>query len=251
VADDLDGDGDGDLALVDRGVTDGVLVALNNGDSSFAPEVAYPTGFDPREMCGVDFDADGDVDLAVTNSSDFSVLLNNGDGSFAAATIYPTQGPMCGADFDGDGNQDLAVLGYGYLDILPGVGDGTFAAADGYFASWTNSLVGPDLDGDGDIDLVYSGDALTFYYNNTSSGCAIAKTGDADQSGDIVLSDVIYLVNYVLKAGPDPQPCPATGDVNCDGQVVTSDIIYLVNYVLKGGPAPCNACTGSALISDC
>jgi len=26
-------------------------------------------------------------------------------------------------------------------------------------------------------------------------------------------------------------------------KVVASDIIYLVNYVLKGGAAPCDACT--------
>lgn len=28
------------------------------------------------------------------------------------------------------------------------------------------------------------------------------------------------------------------GDLNMDGRVVTSDIIYLVNYVLKGGAPP-------------
>ena len=41
---------------------------------------------------------------------------------------------------------------------------------------------------------------------------------------------------------PRPFPCLAAGDVNCDGAVSTSDIIYLVNAILKAGPAPCNVC---------
>ena len=81
-----------------------------------------------------------------------------------------------------------------------------------------------------------------FWYGEGTAACAIALTGDADNSGDIKLSDVIVLVNYVLKAGADPVPCPAAGDVTCDGEVKLSDVIYLVNYVLKAGTAPCNVC---------
>jgi len=29
------------------------------------------------------------------------------------------------------------------------------------------------------------------------------------------------------------------GDVNCDGQVGISDVVYLTNYLFKGGPTPC------------
>lgn len=76
-----------------------------------------------------------------------------------------------------------------------------------------------------------------------SCDCAIVLTGDMNQTGSLTTSDIIYLVNYVLKAGPEPLPCRATGDVNCSGTVVSSDIIYLVNTVLKGGPAPCDGCT--------
>lgn len=86
-----------------------------------------------------------------------------------------------------------------------------------------------DTDGDG------TGDSCDF--------CAIVLTGDANQSGTLSTSDIITIVNTVLKGGPDPLPCKATGDVNCDGHVGTADIIYLVNTVLKGGPQPCNACS--------
>jgi len=62
--------------------------------------------------------------------------------------------------------------------------------------------------------------------------------GDANGNGKINISDVIYLINYVLKGGPAPVPLEA-GDTDCDGQVNISDIIYLINYLFKGGPPPC------------
>jgi hypothetical protein len=88
----------------------------------------------------------------------------------------------------------------------------------------------------------YKLDDLTLAMDSVSS-CPVALTGDADASGEVKSSDIIYLVNYVLKAGPEPVPCPAAGDANGDGEVKTSDIIYVVNYVLKAGPAPVDVCT--------
>jgi len=78
---------------------------------------------------------------------------------------------------------------------------------------------------------------------DSASNCPVALTGDLDISGDIKASDIIYLVNYVLKAGPEPLPCPASGDTNCDGEVKASDIVNLVNYVFKAGAAPCDVCS--------
>ena len=68
-------------------------------------------------------------------------------------------------------------------------------------------------------------------------------TGDVNESSTITSSDVIYLVNYVFKAGPTPLPCKAAGDVNCDGAVSSSDVILLVNHVFKSGPLTCDVCT--------
>jgi len=87
-------------------------------------------------------------------------------------------------------------------------------------------------------------DDLSFSEDTSGGGgCPIALTGDVDGGGTVVTSDIIYLVNFVLKAGSAPVPCLAAGDVNCDGSVVTSDIIYLVNTVLKAGTQPCDVCT--------
>jgi hypothetical protein len=73
--------------------------------------------------------------------------------------------------------------------------------------------------------------------------CGVAMTGDVNVNGEIATSDIIYLVNFVLKAGPPPLPCEASGDANCTGEVNTTDIILLVNYVLKAGPPPCDVCS--------
>jgi hypothetical protein len=61
--------------------------------------------------------------------------------------------------------------------------------------------------------------------------------GDANRDGQITVSDVIYLINYLFKGGPPPNPIIA-GDANCDDKVNVSDVIYLLNYLFKSGPPP-------------
>lgn len=73
--------------------------------------------------------------------------------------------------------------------------------------------------------------------------CPISQTGDVQGDQDISSADIVFLINFVLKAGATPVPCAATGDVNCNGTVGTSDIIYLVNKVFKAGPLPCDVCS--------
>lgn len=74
---------------------------------------------------------------------------------------------------------------------------------------------------------------------STPPVCAKAfPKGDAYGDYIINISDVIYLINYLLKGGPSP----VTGicaDSNCDGPTNISDVIYLINYLFKGGPPPC------------
>lgn len=74
-----------------------------------------------------------------------------------------------------------------------------------------------------------------------SSSCCTGNTGNVndDAGGNVDLSDLIYLVNYLFLGGPAPA-CPASantnGDVGCN--VDLSDLIYLVNFLFLGGPAP-------------
>jgi len=59
--------------------------------------------------------------------------------------------------------------------------------------------------------------------------------GDLNLDGQTNLSDLIWLVNYVFKGGPPPDPELWIGDVNADCKVNLADIIYYVNFVFKGG----------------
>ena len=58
-------------------------------------------------------------------------------------------------------------------------------------------------------------------------------------TGDQILTsaDVIFLVNYVFKGGPAPDP-PSAADMNNDGKANSADIVRLVNHVFKGASAP-------------
>lgn len=66
--------------------------------------------------------------------------------------------------------------------------------------------------------------------------------GDLNFDGSANLTDLIWLVNYVFKGGPAPDPELWIGDVTADCKVNLADIIYLVNYIFKGGPAPEPGC---------
>lgn len=61
--------------------------------------------------------------------------------------------------------------------------------------------------------------------------------GDANADGVIDLGDVVYILNYLFKGGPAPDPL-AAGDANCDGLVDLGDVVYLLNYLFKAGPPP-------------
>jgi len=68
--------------------------------------------------------------------------------------------------------------------------------------------------------------------------------GDANNDGQITVSDVVYLIDYLFKGGPAPVPIQS-GDANCDGKVTIGDAVYLVNYLFKGGKPPDCSPTGS------
>lgn len=61
--------------------------------------------------------------------------------------------------------------------------------------------------------------------------------GDIDGDGGITVGDEVYLINFIFKYGPYPQPL-ASADVNGNGFVETGDLKYMINYVHAHGPAP-------------
>jgi len=63
--------------------------------------------------------------------------------------------------------------------------------------------------------------------------------GDVTGDGAINLADVLFLINYLYKGGPAPDP-PEKGDVNSDDEIDIEDVLYLINYLYQGGPPPCS-----------
>ena len=190
---DAEPDGDLDLYVANDSVENRLWI--NRGDGSFEDGTLLSgTGTNARGMseagmglAGGDVDADGDIDLLVTNFDDESNTLyrNDGDGLFTDATVAsgleaPSRRPVgfgtVLADLDHDGDLDLVVAnghiidnvqlyddgkthaqraqlfvndGAGrFAEVLDGAGDLTATPFVG------RGLYAGDLDGDGDLDLV-------------------------------------------------------------------------------------------------
>ena len=65
--------------------------------------------------------------------------------------------------------------------------------------------------------------------------------GDANGDNLVDIADVVYLINYLYKGGPPPDPL-AAGDPNADCVISLSDLVYLINYLYKDGPPPQFGC---------
>ncbi len=61
--------------------------------------------------------------------------------------------------------------------------------------------------------------------------------GDANNDDVINILDVVFLINYIYKNGPDPA-IPESIDVNNDENANILDIVFLINFLYKNGPYP-------------
>jgi FG-GAP-like repeat len=170
---DFNGDGQLDVAAVGESRVTGksiVSILLGDGDGTFNNRKDYPTGTMPGEVVTGDFNADGNLDLAVVNQNCLgspcppgyiSILLGNGDGTFQPPvdyTVGTAPWPIAIGDFNGDKKLDLAVGNHndGTVSILLGAGDGTFqpqiVSSSGSY-SVPNSIAAGDFNRDGNLDL--------------------------------------------------------------------------------------------------
>lgn len=73
--------------------------------------------------------------------------------------------------------------------------------------------------------------------------CTLAlPRGNVNGDGSATTGDIIHIINYLFKNGPEPKPFISAGDVNCDGVVQAVDALIMVNYLFKSGLPPCDPC---------
>ncbi len=199
--------------------TEGVVILLGNGNGTFDPSSAVfanANGFYTSGVEAADFNADGNLDLAMVNSPNGQlalVALGYGSGAFSKAGALYTPGFPAGVavgDFNGDGKLDVAVVGGGstkYPDsgvaISLGNGDGTFTQANGSPISLGQNLsaiVVADFNGDGKLDIAVT-DA------GANAVRILLGNGDGTFQSPITIS-----------VGSNPQAI-AVGDFNNDGKL--------------------------------
>jgi len=63
------------------------------------------------------------------------------------------------------------------------------------------------------------------------------RVGDVTGDGKVLLTDIIFLINYLFRSGPTPSPF-CRGDANYSNSILLNDIVYIVNFVFRGGVPP-------------
>jgi len=210
VVEDLDGDGDIDLAVANMGHftdvgPDSFSIILNRGGGTFRRPRRVQVGDFPTSPGSVDFDGDGDPDLVFANgkSKDISLLRNEGGGRFRNERLlelenHPTF--IAAEDFDNDGDVDIACVFYQENGIKLFLNDeGVFSeggTVEDIPRPWFVKTA--DLNNDGRFDLVTS--------NRPSQNVSVVLNGRGGKFAPAEHYDV----------GDSPQLF-TTADLNGDG----------------------------------
>jgi ELWxxDGT repeat protein len=164
---DLNGDGDGDLAVTNY-FSNELTVLLGDGSGGFAEAAGSPFGAavnGPQSVAIGDVNGDSKPDLATAGRSDnkVAVFFGNGAGGFNQAPGSPFSSlgtspvAVALADLDGDSKRDLAVLNgnSNSVAVFLNTGAGSFSPIASNFVSGVGTAMDvEDLDGDTDADIV-------------------------------------------------------------------------------------------------
>lgn len=150
VADDVDGDGDIDLAAV--AYMDGEVAWYeNDGEEYFTKHLIDDDFFGGVEVFTVDIDNDNDIDVLGASYENHLLAFwqNDGNQNFTRRTVephYPGAKCICSVDMDHDGDMDMISAGYYRDDISWWENDGT--------QNFTRHIVTQDFDGSHDINVL-------------------------------------------------------------------------------------------------
>ncbi len=212
---DFDGDGIGDIC-------DNCWETPNSEQD----DEDYDGYGDVCDICpGADDDRDDDGD-GVPNGCDNCLTAENPDQ----------------LDSDGDSFGDMCDICEGFDDLIDTDEDGVPNGCD--ICEGFDDLADIDEDGvpdgcDNCPDLA-NANQTDLDENGIGDACQ-AVCGDTNGDGDPNVGDAVYMISYIFKSGPAPDPVCA-GDANGDGNPNVGDAVYLITYVFNGGPAPVESC---------
>ena len=214
------------------GASDAVAFRLVPSGDSLTYSTFLGGSSDDRASAVAVSDGGSAILTGSTASSDFPIAFGY-DDTYNGSDGYGGDGfvaRLCQhSDTDGDGIPDTA-------DNCPTVPNPMQEDADGDEIGDACDNCPEDFNpGQEDSDGDNIGDAC--------EGCCIPPIrGDALMDGvagepGIDIADLVYLVNYMFKEGPEPS-CPEEADVNAVDGLDIADLVYLVNYMFKEGPEP-------------
>ena len=191
---DLNGDGNGDLVVVNGNNVPGtaqVFVLLGNPDGSFQTAVPYTIpGANSVSAAIDDFNGDGKLDIiASSDNGQLSLLTGKGDGTFNAAQSFAAPTPvypgstltpsaslsnLISADLRNTGHKDL-IASNGLVMLNDGTGNFTAASSAAFPPATSLSNGGPyiasgDINRDGNLDIVLSTGSSTLTYLGKGDG---------------------------------------------------------------------------------
>ncbi len=229
-------DADGDIRYSQK---DNYIVAL--ADSMIAPDTGllpgetievpiYARNITPLTSIIIPVEYSGVLNLTLDSFStagcrtDYFELQNyiHADANNKRKTIKLQSSASGGAPELSPGTGCIVKL---YLRLAAGAtpGDSAIIGLDGY------SFYTPEFNG-----------SVLNYEPVAQSGSiyACAHRGNMDGEEGITVSDVTFLVDYLFKGGPAPDPLESS-DVNCDDETTVVDLSHLVDYLFRFGPPPC------------
>ena len=212
---DYDNDGDLDLALTGSDLTATRISRIYRNDSGIFVDITVGlVGVAESDVRWVDFDNDGDLDLAIsgrTASGRIMAIYINTGGTFAAVSNNLPQVEKSAMDWayvNNDLYPDLALSGNGTVGIyINNGGTGNFTNIASFLNLTQGTIDFGDYDNDGDPDLFISGFVTTTgvgvaqihrndggTYVNIGAGLTgvVASDGgwfDYDNDGDL---DLVY-----------------------------------------------------------
>lgn len=184
----------------------------------------YVSGYSPQ---GKDFALAGDYLYLIEGGGHFDVIdISSLTAPVKVGSAYQYGGYSRGGAVDGD---------YVYT------GSRSLSIVDVYSPRYPQE-VSTNSYGDRGEAIAFEGGNLFLYANGVmyvlEAPVPVILNGDCDNTGEVSVSDAVFMINFIFSRGPEPLPY-RSADVNCDRLVTISDAVYLIMWIFGGGTAPC------------